>query len=166
VLLVIGTGALLYPALSTAVAVEVFGVMFIIAGVGHFIAAFHARGWGGVLITILCGLLYLFSGIVFVERPFQSAALLTLFLTMLFFALGTFRIATAITAQYSGWGWSVVSGLISILLAVMIWQDYPVSSFWVIGTFVGIDMIFAGWAMVMLALSVKNLPKEPTPATT
>ena len=164
-LIVGGTAALAYPHAATVVSVQVFGVLFLFAAAGQFIAAFSARGWGGVLAAVLCGVLYLFGGVVLVDRPMLGAAGYTLFLTMLFFAVGIVRVAAAVLNRFSGWGWAVLSGLISVLLAVLIWQDYPESALWVIGMFVGIDLIFAGWSWVMTGLAARQLPALPsTPA--
>ena len=63
---------------------------------------------------------------------------------MLLFAVGIVRIASAMVNRFSGWGWTVISGIMSVLLAVLIWQDFPENALWVIGLFVGIDLIFAG----------------------
>lgn len=157
-LIVAGLAALAYPAAATVVTVEVFGVVMLIAAGGQLIAAIYARGWGGTLASILCGVLYFFAGVVFLERPLLGAAGYTLFLAMMFFAVGIVRTAAALTQRFSGWGWSVVSGVVSILLAVLIWRDLPESALWVIGTFVGIDLVFAGWSWVMLALAVRHVP--------
>lgn len=159
VLLIVGGGAALtYPTAATVVAVDLFGILLLLAGAGQFVAVFYARGWAGVLGAILCGLLYLFAGVVLLERPLLGAAGYTLFLTMMFFAVGVVRVASAIINRYSGWGWSILSGVVSVLLAVMIWRDMPAATLWVIGTFVGIELIFAGWSWVMLGLSARRLP--------
>lgn len=166
VLLLIGGGAaLVYPTTATVVAVDLFGILLLLAGAGQFVAVFYARGWAGVLGAVLCGLLYLFAGVVLLERPLLGAAGYTLFLTMLFFAAGVVRVASAIITRYSGWGWSILSGVVSILLAVMIWRDMPAATLWVIGTFVGIELIFAGWSWVMLGLSARRLPQPAHPPT-
>src|SRR5262245_23930502 len=97
VLLIVGGGAALtYPTATTVVAVEVFAILLLLSGVGQFVAVFYARGWAGMLGAILCGLLYLFAGVVLFERPLLGAAGYTLFLTMLFFAVGVVRVASAI----------------------------------------------------------------------
>jgi uncharacterized membrane protein HdeD (DUF308 family) len=43
----------------------------------------------------------------------------------------------------------------------MIWRQWPVSGLWVIGLFIGIDLIFYGWSLVMLGLLAKRLPDQP-----
>ncbi|HEX4609950.1 MAG TPA: HdeD family acid-resistance protein [Urbifossiella sp.] len=155
-LLVVGTVALVYPALATLVTVEVLGVLLLMAAGAQFGGAFWARGWGGVLYAVLAGLLYLFAGAVLLERPALGAAGYTLFLSMLFFAGGVLRIVAAVSRRFYGYWWNVLSGVVGVLLGLMIWQDFPASTLWVIGTFVGIDLIFAGWAWVMLALAVHD----------
>ncbi len=159
-----GIAALAYPAAATVVSVEVFAVLLLFAAAGQFIAAFQSRGWGGGLCAVLCAALYLFAGIVLLERPLLGAAGYTLFLTMLLFAVGIVRVAAAVGARFSGWGWAALSGGISVLLAVMIWRDFPESALWVIGTFVGIDLIFAGWSWVMAGLAARQLPALTEPA--
>jgi uncharacterized membrane protein HdeD (DUF308 family) len=160
-LMVAGIAAVAYPHAATVASVQVFGVLLLFAAAGQFIAAFYARGWGGVLAAILCGVLYLFGGVVLIERPLLGAAGYTLFMTMLFFAVGIVRITSAVLHRFSGWGWAVLSGGISVLLAVLIWQEFPESALWVIGMFVGIDLIFAGWSWVMTALAARRLPALP-----
>jgi uncharacterized membrane protein HdeD (DUF308 family) len=60
--------------------------------------------------------------------------------------------------RYQNWGWLLLHGVINLLLGVLIWRQWPLSGLWVIGLFVGIDMIFNGWSLVMLSLAAKNLP--------
>ncbi len=73
---------------------------------------------------------------------------------------GLFRIAITVTVRFHGWVWALLNGVISVALGVMIWRDWPESAFWVIGLFVGIDMLFAGWAWVMTALAVRDVAAE------
>ncbi len=160
-LLVAGTAAVLFPVLGTVFAIELLGFLFLLAAGGHLVAAFQARGWGGVLITLLCGIMYLFSGIVLLERPLLGAAAFVLFLAMMFFAVGVARMTAAIVHRFTGWGWAALSGFVSILLAVMIWRGFPDTALWLIGTFVGIDLIFAGWSWIMLGLAARQLPTAP-----
>ena len=56
-----------------------------------------------------------------------------------------------------GWGWQVLSGLVALLLGLFITAGWPASSIWVIGTFIGIDLIFGGWSFIMIALAARRL---------
>jgi uncharacterized membrane protein HdeD (DUF308 family) len=66
-------------------------------------------------------------------------------------------ILAAVVMRFPSWGWTVVNGLITLLLGMLMWADWPVSGLWVIGLFVGIEMIFSGWSWVMLALAARRL---------
>lgn len=163
VLVVAGMAAVAAPHVATVLTVKVFGVFLLVAAGAEFAAAFWARGWEGVLLALLVGLLYLFGGVVLLERPVMAAGLYTLFLAMYFFASGVVRIGIALSRPFHGRAWAVVGGVINLVLAVLIWQSFPEDSLWVIGTFVGIDLLFTGWAWVMLGLAAKRLP-APTAA--
>ena len=75
---------------------------------------------------------------------------------------GLFRIIGSLMYQFPHWGWTLVGGIINLALGIMIWEQWPEASLWVIGLFIGIDLIFTGWTWVMLALSVKRRGLQPT----
>src|SRR5690242_18908335 len=96
VLTVLGVVAMSYPAIATVKSVEIFGVLLMLGGVGQFVGAFFARGWGGLMMSILCGGLYVFAGMVLFDRPLLGAAGYTLLLAMLFFANGVAKVAASL----------------------------------------------------------------------
>jgi uncharacterized membrane protein HdeD (DUF308 family) len=159
-LIAVGVLAIGFPVAATLTTVEVFGFLLIVAGVVEVASGFWTRRWGGFLQHLLCGLLYLFIGLVLIERPALGAAGYTLLLTAFFVASGLFRVVYALWHRFSGWGWVLVGGAVALLLGVMIWQDFPESALWVIGTFLGIDLIFNGWSWVMVGLAARSLPAE------
>jgi uncharacterized membrane protein HdeD (DUF308 family) len=71
---------------------------------------------------------------------------------------GVFRIITALTVRFHHWIWVLLNGVISLFLGLMIWGQMPEASLWVIGLFIGIDMIFYGWSLIMLAMMVRSIP--------
>ena len=95
-----------------------------------------------------------------VTNPAATVLTLTLLIAMFLITEGIFRIVTALSVRYPNWGWMLLQGVVSLILGIMIWRQWPVSGLWVIGLFVGIQMLFTGWSMVMLGLSAKNLPSE------
>ena len=54
------------------------------------------------------------------------------------------------------WGWPLASGILNVLLGLLIWAQWPLSGLWVIGLFVGIELIFSGWMWVMIALALRS----------
>lgn len=163
VLILVGLLALGYPAIATVATTTFFGVMLLIGGGLQVASAFWARGWGGFFLYLLLGLLSIFVGIVLVDKPLLSAVEWTLILAIFFVAAGLCRLVVALTKRFSGWGWSALNGAVALLLGLLIWKGWPGDGLWVIGTLVGIDLLFNGWTLVMLGLALRSLPKPTAP---
>jgi uncharacterized membrane protein HdeD (DUF308 family) len=157
-LIVVGAVAICYPVAATLTTVEVFGFLLLAGGILEIASGAWGRGWGGFLMHLLCGLLYMFLGVVMIDRPALGAAGYTLLLAVFFVAAGLFRVFLAAAVRFTGWGWAVFSGVITFFLGVLIWRNLPESALWVIGTFLGIDLMFNGWSWVMLGLAVRTRP--------
>jgi len=157
-LIVVGGMAVSYPLMATLATVSFFGVLLLCGGGVEIASAIWARRWGGFFLHLFIGLLYFFVGVAILDRPAIGAAGYTLMLAVFFVAGGLLRIVFAIAHRFSGWGWTLVSGVVTLLLGMLIWRDLPESAFWVIGTFVGIDLIFNGWSWVMLGLALRSIP--------
>src|SRR6185437_8861280 len=134
---------------------------FLLLGIAQTISAFWAGRWSGFLLTIFIGLLYMVAGVFIISHPVESTIELTLMLAFLFVVCGVFRIVTALVLRFPHWGWPLLNGVIAVLLGVMIYKQWPSSGLWVIGIFIGIEMIFNGWAWVMFSLGLRSLPNEP-----
>jgi uncharacterized membrane protein HdeD (DUF308 family) len=118
--------------------------------------AFAFKEWSGFFIDLLTGLLYIAVGFMIVANPEVSAASLTLLIALFLIFGGIFKIAVAITTRYQHWGWLLLYGVVTLALGISIWRQWPLSGLWVIGLFVGIDMILNGWSLVMLGLIAKR----------
>lgn len=163
--LIVGGTALLFPVAATIVSVQLFGILLICAAVAQLLAVVRAQGWGGSLFAILAGMIYLFAGVVLLEKPMLAAEGYTLLLTMLFFCIGVLRIFAAIAVRYSGWGWALFSGAVSVVLAMLMWQGFPDTALWVVGTFIGIDLTFSAISWIVLGIAAKQIPPSETPGT-
>jgi uncharacterized membrane protein HdeD (DUF308 family) len=142
--------------------VVLFGALVLIGGVVHLVNAFAARGWRGFFPHLLVAILYLVVGVLMIEHPRETAAGLTLMLAAAFLIGGLVRIVAAVTERFTGWGWVLANGLIGMLLGLSIWKHWPDASEWIIGLFVGIDLLFAGWSWIMLAWMARRLPATPS----
>jgi uncharacterized membrane protein HdeD (DUF308 family) len=156
-LVVLGMVAIGSAVAMTIVSVLFLGWLLIIAGIFEVIHGFSHRPWSGFFINLLGGVLYAVAGLVMVANPALAAVTLTLVIAVMLIVAGLFRLLIAFSTQLHHHGWLILNGVISILLGVMIWRSWPVSGLWVIGMFIGIDMIVDGWTEIMLALSVRRL---------
>ncbi|MBX6312528.1 MAG: HdeD family acid-resistance protein [Isosphaeraceae bacterium] len=155
-LIVLGVIALSYAVITTAAAVIVYGSFLLIGGGLQTVYAFWARQWSGFFLHLLAGVLDVVVGFLLIAHPAAGALVLTLLLAAYFLVGGIFRIVAALMTRYHNWGWLLLSGVITLLLGLMIWWQWPLSGLWVIGLFVGIDMIFNGWSWVALALAARS----------
>ena len=166
-LIVLGIVAIGAP-LASGVAVDLLvGWLLVISGVAHCIQAFKAAGWRGKVLQVLCGLLYLGVGFVIIVKPMAGLLALTLTVLVYFVVSGIFKIILAVRAHdMPQRGWVTVSGILSLVLAIMIGAQFPMSALWVIGLLFGIEMIFSGWAFVMIALAARKgrVGAAPRPA--
>jgi uncharacterized membrane protein HdeD (DUF308 family) len=165
-LIVVGTAAIILSVVATLATVLVIGILALVAAVAQLVSAFQARHWEGVVLHLLIAILYGVFGLMLVARPGQGAAALTLLLGALFLVGGIFRVIFALSVRFHSWGWALLSGIVMFLLGALIWSEWPGSSYWVIGLFVGIDMLVTGWTWVILAMGLRTLPEAaPSPVT-
>jgi uncharacterized membrane protein HdeD (DUF308 family) len=156
-LIVAGFFAMLIPFLSGVAITLFFGWAMIISGVTHFIFAFKTHTKGGLIWELLIGAVYLFTGVYLILHPLDALLALTLILACyLFFEAIVEFIQYFQLRPRHGAGWLIVDGIITLILAIMIWRSWPASSIWVIGTLVGISMIFSGFSRLMLSLAAKR----------
>jgi serine/threonine protein kinase/uncharacterized membrane protein HdeD (DUF308 family) len=160
-LVVLGLLAIGHPVVTTVTTAWFAGLLLLIGGVVEAASGLWARRWGGFFLHLLVGLLYIFVGAVLVERPLLSAVEYTLLLAVFFVASGLYRAVTALGQRFSGWGWSAFNGVVTFVLGVLIWRGWPDTGLWVVGTFVGIELVLSGWTWVMLGLAVRSVPAAP-----
>jgi uncharacterized membrane protein HdeD (DUF308 family) len=157
-LIVLGTTALGSSVLMTLATMVFVGWLMIGGGAVEAVQAFACKGWSGFFLDLLTGILYVVVGFMIVANPGATAVALTLLIAMFLITGGIFRIVVAVAVRFPNWIWLVVHGIVNLLLGIAIWRQWPLAGLWVIGLFVGIDMIFNGWSLVMLALAAKKLP--------
>ena len=143
--------------MATLASVVVVGAMMIVAGIAEIIGAFQLKSWGKFLIWALLGVLYVVAGFLTFENPLFAAALLTLFLGASLIASGVVRLFLAFSMKReSPWVWVALSGAITLLLGLLIVARWPVNSVYILGLFLGIDLIMAGTGWVSLGFSLKR----------
>ncbi len=154
--ILLGTFAVVASLAATVATVFFLGCLLVGGGIVHLIQSFHTRGWGGFFGHALATVLYGIVGGYMILHPAASAAPLTLLVGMLLAVGGIYQMITSAALRYRSWGWALLHGAISVLLGVLIFAQWPASALWVIGTFMGIDLIFRGWATLMLALAART----------
>jgi uncharacterized membrane protein HdeD (DUF308 family) len=143
--------------MATVVSVFVVGIMMVIAGVAEVINAFQIKTWGKFLLWLLLGALYIVAGFLTFDNPLLAAAILTLFLGIALIASGITRIVLAFSMQaMMPWVWVLVSGIITLLLGIVIVAHWPVASLYILGIFLGVDLVLAGTSWIGIGLGLKR----------
>jgi uncharacterized membrane protein HdeD (DUF308 family) len=156
VLCAIGAVGIVASTFLTVVSVVFFGWLLSLAGVAVLWHAFSAPRWTGVLLQAAMGTLNLVVGAICIWQPLQGAVALTLLIAASLVVQGIFRLASAFASRVDGRGWLVGSALVTLVLGGMIFSQWPAASLWVIGLFVGIDLLVYGSWLVSLALALRS----------
>ena len=137
--------------MATAASVFVVGIMMVIAGVAEVINAFQIKTWGKFLFWLFLGGLYILAGLATFQNPLLAAGLLTLLLGASLVVSGIVRIILAFSMKDGApWIWVIISGVVTLILGLMILARWPVSSLYVLGIFLGIDLVIAGASWISI----------------
>jgi uncharacterized membrane protein HdeD (DUF308 family) len=159
VLVVLGMIGLGMPLVLTEVSMLYLGILLLIGGVAQLVHAFATKAWKDVLLHVVLGILYLIAGAATIQNPQAMSMILTLFLAGVLIAVGLVRIVIGLQLRKTGsWFWPVLSGIIAIVLGGMIMAQWPISGLWVIGMFIGIELLLNGWTCIMVAFALKSVP--------
>ena len=168
ILLVLGVLAIIVPMLATLAVAIFIGWLFLISGVVGLITTFWARHAPGFWWSLLSAVLGIAAGVVLLAWPVTGAVSLTLLLIVFFIIEGVASIMYAFEhkRELSGrWGWMLVSGIIDLILAAIIWAGLPGTAAWALGLLVGINLLFGGGAMVGMALHARSEATAAPPRT-
>jgi uncharacterized membrane protein HdeD (DUF308 family) len=145
------------PYLAAVAVSVVVGWLIVLAGIVHVMLAFRAHGAGSKIWKLLVGIAYLCFGGYLILHPVIGVASLTLVLGFLFLIEGVLDIVLFVKMRPThGSTWVLIDGIVTLLLGLLIYMQWPSSSLWAIGTLVGISMIFSGVARVMMSLTVRK----------
>jgi uncharacterized membrane protein HdeD (DUF308 family) len=165
-LICLGMFAVAAPLIAAVAVNALIAWLIVLAGVVHLVVAFHSREAGSVIWRLLVGLAYICFGGYLIARPALGVVSLTLLLASLFLVEGIFNIVLFFRAPTTlRSSWFLVDGIVTLLLGLMIYMQWPSSSAWAIGTLVGVSLIFSGVTRVMVALTVRKATASLSPPT-
>jgi uncharacterized membrane protein HdeD (DUF308 family) len=156
VYVIVGLVALGSVVTATVASVLVVGIMMMVAGIAEVISAFQVRTWGKFTLWLLLGGLYIVAGIATFQNPLLAAVLLTFLLGVALVVSGGMRLILSFGMKETGpWIWVAISGAITLMLGLVILARWPVSSVYVLGIFLGIDLVIAGASWISIGLDLR-----------
>jgi uncharacterized membrane protein HdeD (DUF308 family) len=158
-LTILGVAAIAVPPLATLAFTLIIGWLFLISGGVGLVTTFWMRNVPGFWWALISAVIAIAAGIVLIRWPISGTVSLTLVLIAFFVAEGiaTLMYAFEHRAQLSSrWGWMLMSGIVDLILAGIIFAGLPGSATWALGLLVGINLVFGGTAMIGMALAARN----------
>ena len=157
---VLGSIGLGMTVLLTLTSIIFLGAFLLVGGAFQLFYAFKERknrSGKELTLNVLLALLYVIAGIWVMNNPAMASALTTAMIAGFLAALGVLRIIAAFEKKpEKGWGWLLTAGIASLVLSLLIFLQWPSSALWVIGLFIAVEMIFHGWAYIVVALAMRN----------
>src|SRR5208337_2017663 len=158
VLIIFGFLAIALPFATSWGVVLVIAWLIVFSGAFQFVHAFQSKGIGHILWKLLVAILYLIVGLYFLLHPALGVAAFTLALAVFFVIEGVMDLVAYFqTRAIPGSGWILFDGIVTLILGVLVWRQWPSSSLWVIGTLVGISMIMTGTTRLMISLAARRV---------
>lgn len=146
-----GVFALANPLAASVAATLIAGWGFLIVGVLQIIAVFQADGWGARIWAGLLAIAFIIVGIQLLGEPLAGMISLTVAVGILFMITGVARIIMSFSLPRGGGFWLVMlSGVLGVLLAIMIFANFPASAATILGVLLAIELISNGVAMIVL----------------
>ncbi|MEZ4288303.1 MAG: HdeD family acid-resistance protein [Polyangiales bacterium] len=156
--IILGMVALFMPFVSGLAISSLVAILLVAAGVVRFVYAFRATSFASGLWGVIVGVVSIAGGVAMLNYPMLGLESMTLVLVMYLIAEGILESVIALRGRPAkGWGWMLVSGIVSIGLGAYIYSTLPASGLFSIGVLVGVDLIFSGWAMIAIASSARAL---------
>jgi uncharacterized membrane protein HdeD (DUF308 family) len=157
-LVVAGVASIALPLVAGIAASIFFGWLILFAGIAHLVYAWFERGAGSVIWQILIGLVYIAAAIAMLLMPVTAVMTLTLVLGWYIAIEGIFELVLySRVRRVPGSGWFLFDGIISLLLAGLIVFRWPSSSSWVLGTLVGVSLLFSGIARLTVPMARRRI---------
>jgi uncharacterized membrane protein HdeD (DUF308 family) len=135
--------------------------MLAVSGISQCFLGFKAGALGRGLMICIVGILMAVAGFYMMSQPVAGLATLSIILMSYLLATGALEIFVAIQLKPAdGWALQLFNGLVTLLLGILLWRQFPLSGIWVIGVLFGIKMIFSGWAFVFIGRNVKKMATD------
>lgn len=159
--LVLGVVALGHVFAATLVSVLFIGILMVIGGIGQLVQAWRIKQWTGFLIWTLGGVLYVAAGALAIINPVAGASFLTLLFGATLIGTGALRLWIWFNNRAQpGWQWIAFSGVLTVVVGLLIAANWPGNSVWILGLLLGFDLLFHGWTLLFVGLTLRDRHKS------
>jgi uncharacterized membrane protein HdeD (DUF308 family) len=153
----LGAFLIVYPLATATITTLLLGWVMIFVGIAQFVFALHSQTVGNFFLKILLGALYGITGVALAFFPFEGVEALTALLgTLLLVQAGLLTVSAFQVKPLDGWGWFLADAIASLLMGILIIAKWPSSTFWAIGTLVGVAVLMGGISRIVIASKIRS----------
>lgn len=154
---VFGVLLLLSPAAVGGAVVKLVALVLVVTGVVQLLHSLRSGTPMHKMVSAILGAIVAAVGVLVWFNPELGSGFLTALLMIFFVVNGLWKISNAIRfRRIRGWSWLLVSGLLSLLFAYLMWSQWPLSGAWAIGVLVGLDLLLTGVALIVLSRALRK----------
>jgi uncharacterized membrane protein HdeD (DUF308 family) len=157
-MIVTGAVAIALPLIAGVAVTAVVGSLLIVSGALHLAFAWRGGRPAAIVWELLLGVAYGAIGFYMLANPLVGLASLAFAIAFYLFVEGILELMLSYQLRsLPGVGWLLFDGIITLVLGIMIWSTWPSSAAWIVGTLVGISMLFSGITRLMLSMAVRRI---------
>ncbi|PSB12938.1 hypothetical protein C7B61_01760 [filamentous cyanobacterium CCP1] len=157
-LIILGILAIVSPGIASAFFTILIGWITLISGVVMMVEAFQSRPVRGFWLNLIVGILYVIAGLYILFNVGAAIVALTFAFGVLFLVEGIYTIIMAFTNRTgNGMSWLVaLNGIVTLILGILVLNQWPFSAIWLIGLYVGISLLMSGISLLSAALVARR----------
>ena len=160
VMVICGVLAIGSPLAAGMSVTMIVGIMLAVGGIAQCLLAFQAGALGKGLLIFLVGALTTVAGFFLFNQPLAGLATITFLLAAYFIVTGIFELISSVQIRPAeGWGIMLFNGIVTLLLGIMLWSEFPLSGAWAVGVLFGVKLLFSGWSLIFIGRSVRRVAK-------
>jgi uncharacterized membrane protein HdeD (DUF308 family) len=160
-MLVCGILAIGSPLVAGMSVTVIVGIMLLVGGIAQCFLAFQAGAFGEGLLIFIMGALTAVAGLYLFNQPLAGLASITIFLAAYFVVTGISELVSAFQIRPAeGWGLMLFNGIVTLLLGIMIWRQFPLSGAWALGVLFGLKLVVGGWVLIVVGRGVRGAAKD------
>ena len=158
VLLVLGVLLLASPIAAGALIIKAVAAVLVLTGLAQLYHGWKAPAGAGRVAALVLGFIVAGLGVMVWINPEIGSGFLLALLMIFFVVNGLWQLTTAWRFRaVRGWIWLLLCGLVSLVFVYLLWSQWPLAGAWVIGVFIGINLLLTGVALLVLALAARKV---------
>lgn len=156
---ILGVCGLIWQFALSKTAIHTMGWVLAAAGFFQFVYAMRTGSSKSAVLQFFFATIYATMGLCILLFPMQALEILVLWLSFAFLVLGILRLIIALQyRRVSGWHWQIISAAISIVIAILLLNSYPLFSLWLPSFLISLELLLQGWSLIFVGIASHKLP--------